>query len=75
MDDETVRRLAVQDRATSVKEDIHLVESVQRNLASPGYEAGPPVIDPTGCGVMSEHSIAALHEWVREAHEQTREAG
>ena len=65
--DEVVRRLAAQDRATTVEEDIHLVESVQRGLASPVYEAGPLVIDPTG-GVMSEHSITALHDWVREAH-------
>jgi phenylpropionate dioxygenase-like ring-hydroxylating dioxygenase large terminal subunit len=32
--DETVRRLAIQDRATTVEEDIHLVESVQRGLKS-----------------------------------------
>ena len=70
VDDETVRRLAVQDRATTVEEDIHLVESVQRGLASPGYEPGPLVIDPSGSGVMSEHSIAALHEWMRAAHDE-----
>jgi hypothetical protein len=29
-DSETVRRMASQDRATTVEEDIHLVESVQR---------------------------------------------
>ncbi|MEL7097539.1 MAG: aromatic ring-hydroxylating dioxygenase subunit alpha [Pseudomonadota bacterium] len=65
-DDETVRRLAVQDRATTVEEDIHLVESVQRGLKSRGYVPGPLVLDP-GCGVNSEHSIMHLQAWMREA--------
>ncbi len=66
MDSETVRRLAQQDRATTVEEDIHLVESVQRGLKSRGYVPGPLVVDP-GCGVMSEHSIMHLQRWMREA--------
>ena len=41
VDSEVVRRLAVQDRATTVEEDIHLVESVQRGLGSRGYRPGP----------------------------------
>jgi phenylpropionate dioxygenase-like ring-hydroxylating dioxygenase large terminal subunit len=45
-DNETVRRLAIQDRATTVEEDIHLVESVQRGLKSRGYVPGPLVVDP-----------------------------
>ena len=65
VDDETVRRLAVQDRATTVEEDIGLVESVQRGLGSRGYRPGPLVLDPT-CGVNSEHSIRALQQWMRE---------
>lgn len=65
-DSETVRRLALQDRATTVEEDIHLVESVQRGLRSRGYRPGPLVIDPD-CGVNSEHSIGALHGWIRAA--------
>ncbi|MEM0978255.1 MAG: aromatic ring-hydroxylating dioxygenase subunit alpha [Pseudomonadota bacterium] len=65
VDDEAVRRLAVQDRATTVEEDIHLVESVQRGLKSRGYVPGPLVLDPS-CGVMSEHSIKALQKWMRE---------
>ncbi|MEM1431854.1 MAG: aromatic ring-hydroxylating dioxygenase subunit alpha [Pseudomonadota bacterium] len=65
-DDETVRRMAVQDRATTVEEDIHLVESVQRGLGSRGYVPGPLVVSPT-CGVNSEHSIMHLQRWMREA--------
>jgi phenylpropionate dioxygenase-like ring-hydroxylating dioxygenase large terminal subunit len=67
-DDETVRRMAQQDRATTVEEDIHLVESVQRGLKSRGYVPGPLVVDP-GCGVNSEHSILHLQRWMREAVE------
>ena len=67
-EDNVIRALAVQDRQTTVAEDIRLVESVQRGLGSRGYRPGPLVIDP-GCGVMSEHSIAALQRWMREAVE------
>lgn len=63
-DSEVIRRLAAQDRATTVEEDIRLVESVQRGLRSRGYRPGPLVIDPD-CGVNSEHAIAKLHEWMR----------
>ena len=66
VDDETVRRMAAQDRATTVEEDIHLVESVQRGLKSRGYVPGPLVVDPQ-CGVNSEHSIMHLQRWMREA--------
>jgi len=66
VDSEIVRKLASQDRATTVEEDIHLVESVQRGLKSRGYRPGPLVVDPA-CGVNSEHSIMALHGWIREA--------
>ncbi|AAV94877.1 aromatic ring-hydroxylating dioxygenase subunit alpha [Ruegeria pomeroyi] len=65
-ENETVRRMAVQDRATTVEEDIRLVESVQRGLRSRGYVPGPLVVDP-GCGVNSEHSILHLQKWMREA--------
>ncbi|MEO1678944.1 MAG: aromatic ring-hydroxylating dioxygenase subunit alpha [Pseudomonadota bacterium] len=68
-DSETIRRLAQQDRATTVEEDIALVESVQRGMNSRGYRPGPLVLDP-GCGVNSEHSIATLHEWMRAAAAQ-----
>ena len=62
----TALKLAEQDRVTTAAEDVRLVESVQRGLASRGYRPGPLVIDPA-FGVNSEHSIKALHDWVREA--------
>ena len=61
-----VRQLAVQDRQTTVAEDIGLVESVQRGLNSRGYHPGPLVIEPKS-GVNSEHSIAVLQQWMRGA--------
>ena len=63
---EIIRDLAVQDRQTTVEEDIHLVESVHRGLKSRGYRPGPLVVDPKG-GVNSEHSIKVLQQWMREA--------
>ncbi|UWQ17050.1 aromatic ring-hydroxylating dioxygenase subunit alpha [Jannaschia sp. M317] len=66
VDDEKVRLLSKQDRATTVEEDIHLVESVQRGLGSRGYRPGPLVIDPKG-GVNSEHPVMHLQRWMREA--------
>ncbi|HIP77074.1 MAG TPA: aromatic ring-hydroxylating dioxygenase subunit alpha, partial [Kiloniellaceae bacterium] len=65
-DTEVVRALAVQDRTTTVEEDIRLVESVQRGLKSRGYRPGPLVVDPRG-GVNSEHSVKVLQQWMREA--------
>jgi phenylpropionate dioxygenase-like ring-hydroxylating dioxygenase large terminal subunit len=65
-EDKVARQLAIQDRETTVEEDIHLVESVQRGLKSRGYVPGPLVVDPK-CGVNSEHSIMHLQKWMREA--------
>jgi phenylpropionate dioxygenase-like ring-hydroxylating dioxygenase large terminal subunit len=65
-DNDTVRRMASQDRATTVEEDIHLVESVQRGLRSRGYVPGPLVINPKG-GVNSEHAIMHLQKWFKKA--------
>lgn len=64
-DSTVVQQLAKQDRETTVEEDIHLVESVQRGLGSRGYVPGPLVLDPA-CGVKSEHSIRVLQQWMRE---------
>ncbi len=64
-DPDLIRQLAQMDRDTTVKEDIRLVESVQRGLNSRGYRPAGLMIDPMG-GVNSEHSIAALHAWMRE---------
>lgn len=63
---ETVRRLAMQDRETTVEEDIHLVEAVHCGLHSRGYRPGPLVLDPL-CGINSEHSLLALQSWMRAA--------
>jgi phenylpropionate dioxygenase-like ring-hydroxylating dioxygenase large terminal subunit len=65
-DEAKIRALAVQDRETTVEEDIHLVESVQRGLGSRGYVPGPLVVDPKG-GVNSEHPVMHLQRWMREA--------
>jgi len=65
-DKEMLHALAVQDRETTVEEDIGLVESVQRGLKSRGYVPGPLVIDPN-FGVKSEHSIKVLQQWMRES--------
>ena len=65
-EDTVARQLAIQDRETTVEEDIHLVESVQRGLKSRGYVPGPLVLDPQ-CGVNSEHSVMHLQKWMREA--------
>jgi phenylpropionate dioxygenase-like ring-hydroxylating dioxygenase large terminal subunit len=66
---DVIHELALQDRQTTMEEDIHLVESQQRGFGSRGYKPGPLVIDPGG-GVNSEHSIKALQQWMREAIEQ-----
>jgi|TARA_X000000950_G_scaffold132872_1_gene165575 hypothetical protein len=63
---EIIRNLAIQDRQTTVEEDIHLVVSVHKGLGSRDYVPGPLVLDPS-CGVNSEHSIRALQQWMREA--------
>ena len=68
VEDDKIRKLAIQDRQTTVEEDIHLVESVQRGLRSRGYRPGPLVIDPN-CGVNSEHPVMHLQNWMRQAAE------
>lgn len=65
---DTISNLAVQDRETTVEEDIHLVQAVQRGLKSGGYVPGPLVVAPNG-GVDSEHSVKLLQQWMREAVE------
>lgn len=64
---EVIRKLAVQDRETTVEEDLRLVESVQRGMNSRAYSPGPLVIDPSGRGVNSEHALHTLQGWIREA--------
>ncbi|GAB5469594.1 MAG: aromatic ring-hydroxylating dioxygenase subunit alpha [Rhodospirillales bacterium] len=57
-----IARLAQQDLDTTVAEDVRLVESVQRGLASRGFRPAPLIVDPAG-GVRSEHSLATLYGW------------
>lgn len=64
--DARLEKVAELDRTTTVAEDAELVKSVQRGLNSLGYSAGPLVLNPDE-GIESEHSIATLHRWVREA--------
>lgn len=59
----TIDSLADQDRATTLAEDVTLVNAVQRGLNSLGYVPGPLVLDPA-FGVNSEHSIQAIKGWV-----------
>ena len=65
-DNEAIRRLALQDRTTTVQEDIRLVESVQEGMKSRGFKPGPLVLDPA-CGLNSEHSVAKIQQWMRES--------
>ena len=65
-EDQKVRKMAIQDRQTTVEEDIHLVESVQKGLKSRGYRPGPLVIDPNA-GVNSEHPVMHLQSWMKQA--------
>ena len=64
--DDGLQRVIDLDRETTFAEDLMLVRNVQRGLGSRGYRPGPLVIDPDQ-GMDSEHSIATLHEWLREA--------
>ncbi len=66
VESETVRAVAAEDARTTVAEDLDLVRSVQRGLASRGYRPGPLVIDPD-MGLNSEHTIAAIKTWYTEA--------
>ncbi len=47
-------------------EDIHLVRSVQRGMASRGYRPGPLILDED-MGLNSEHTMAAIKAWYEEA--------
>jgi phenylpropionate dioxygenase-like ring-hydroxylating dioxygenase large terminal subunit len=68
-DSPVVRQVADEDARTTVAEDLDLVRSVQRGVASRGYRPGPLIIDP-GMGLNSEHSVAALKAWYLEEMER-----
>lgn len=63
--DDQLQEVIDRDRETTFAEDLALVKQVQRGFGSAGYRPGPLMISPS-CGINSEHSIAALHGWVRE---------
>ena len=49
------------DWTTTVVEDLGIMESVQRGVASRGYQPGPLIVDPCGvAGVHAENSVAHL---------------
>lgn len=64
--DDQLQAVIDRDRETTFAEDLALVKRVQRGLNSRGYLPGPLVVSPA-CGINSEHSLATLHSWVREA--------
>ena len=61
-----VRQMAVQDRETTVAEDIGLGRKRTARIEIARLCAGPLVVDPK-CGVNSEHSILTLQRWMKEA--------
>ena len=64
--DDSLQKVIDLDRDTTFAEDLALLRRVQRGLGSMGYRPGPLVVNPDE-GIDSEHSIAKLHEWLREA--------
>ena len=50
-------------------EDINLVESVQRGMATPAFSQGRIVHDPGGSG-KSEHAVHHFHGLVLDAYRQ-----
>jgi choline monooxygenase len=63
---ETQEEFVRQHWATTFMEDFILVESVQRGLASRGYERAPQMIDRNP-SEMSEHGLLAFQVLVRDA--------
>ena len=49
------------------REDIDLVESVQRGMSTPAFSQGRIVHDPAGSG-MSEHAVHHFHSLVLDAY-------
>ncbi len=66
VEDAETLKVAEIDRTTTFAEDLPILDSVQRGLASRGYDAGPLVLDPKG-GVNNELSVYSIHQWVRAA--------
>ena len=67
--DETLQKVIDLDRTSTFIEDIELLNNVQRGLGSRGYKPGPLVCHPKQ-NIDSEHSVACIHEWIRQAQEK-----
>jgi len=57
------------DKTTTFAEDIDLLNNVQRGLHNMGYKPGPLVCHEEQ-GIDSEHSVVALHQWLKQAEQQ-----
>jgi choline monooxygenase len=55
------------------REDIDIVESVQRGMNTPAFTQGRIVNDPTGSG-KSEHAVHHFHGLVLDAYQQAEPA-
>ncbi len=66
VESDVVRTVAEEDANTTVAEDLALVASVQKGMASRGYRPGPLILDPD-MGVNSEHTVAAIKKWYQDA--------
>jgi phenylpropionate dioxygenase-like ring-hydroxylating dioxygenase large terminal subunit len=66
--DDAMQKVIDLDRDTTFAEDLVLVKQVHKGLKSRGYRPGPLVLNPAE-GIDSEHSIATLHTWLKEAVE------
>ncbi|MDH3692458.1 MAG: RHO alpha subunit C-terminal catalytic domain-containing protein, partial [Gammaproteobacteria bacterium] len=50
------------------REDIDIVESIQRGMNTPAYDRGRYVVDPKGSG-LSEHGLHHFHRLIFQAYE------
>ncbi len=56
------------------REDIEIVESVQRGMATPAFDRGRFMVDPEGSG-LSEHGVHHFHGLMLEAYQRHAERG
>ncbi len=62
------REVIERDWATTVAEDLSLMESVQQGAASRGYRPGPLIVDPSGVAdVHTENAVAHLQRLLLDA--------
>jgi choline monooxygenase len=58
--------------STTFAEDLNIINSVQQGLASRGYDTGPLMVD-AGKSQYSEHAVAAIQQYWRDAMGDTDE--